>query len=198
MKVKGTAIVGLKSVTVRVHDGKAPSVGENLFTLEGKENEGAAQTAKVSGLSVDPTKTFGSNIAYHVNNRGVGDLKVEFGLLDVPLALYVSALGYGNDDGLYYFGTDTVAKNVSILIESNTADGEPAYYGFYKGQLSMDAIDFESLKDKAEELAPTNVTFAATASTDAATNGRYGAMVYESDTEKLKKLKSQLKILPAG
>ena len=120
------------------------------------------------------------------------------GLLDVPLALYTNALGYGNDNGIYYFGADTVAKNVSILIESNTADGEPVYYGFYKGQLSMDAIDFETIKDKANELATTNVNFAATASSDAATNGRYGAIVYGSDAEKLKKLKGQLKMTAAG
>ena len=197
-KVKGTALIGLKSVTICVHDGKTPTVGENLFTLEGKENEGATQTAKVTGLSSDPVKTYGSNVAYHVSNRGVGDVKVEMGLLDVPLALYINALGYGDDDGIYYFGADTVAKNVSILIESNTADGEPVYYGFYKGQLSMDAIDFETFKDKANELATTNVDFAATASSDAATNGRYGAIVYGSDAEKLKKLKGQLKMVAAG
>ncbi|MDV8516954.1 phage tail protein, partial [Streptococcus pneumoniae] len=138
MTVKGTALIGLKSVTIRVHDGQTPTVGQNLFTLEGKDNEGATQTARVTGLSSDPVKTYGSNVAYHVSNRGVGDVKVEMGLLDVPLALYTNALGYGDDDGIYYFGADTVAKNVSILIESNTADGEPVYYGFYKGQLSMD------------------------------------------------------------
>ncbi|COA29254.1 major tail protein [Streptococcus pneumoniae] len=127
-----------------------------------------------------------------------GDVKVEMGLLDVPLALYTNALGYGDDDGIYYFGADTVAKNVSILIESNTADGEPVYYGFYKGQLSMDAIDFETLKDKANELATTSVNFTATASSDVATKGRYGAIVYGSDAEKLKKLKGQLNITAAG
>ena len=191
MTVKGTALIGLKSVTIRVHDGKTPTVGENLFTLEGKDNEGATQTAKVTGLSSDPVKTYGSNVAYH-------DVKVEMGLLDVPLALYTNALGYGNDDGIYYFGADTVAKNVSILIESNTADGEPVYYGFYKGQLSMDAIDFETIKDKANELATTNVDFAATASSDVATKGRYGAIVYGSDAEKLKKLKGQLNMTAAA
>ena len=175
MTVKGTALIGLKSVTIRVHDGKTPTAGENLFTLEGK-----------------------SNVAYHVSNRGVGDVKVEMGLLDVPLALYTNALGYGNDNGIYYFGADTVAKNVSILIESNTADGEPVYYGFYKGQLSMDAIDFETIKDKANELATTNVNFAATASSDVATKGRYGAIVYGSDAEKLKKLKGQLNMTAAA
>ena len=46
MTVKGTALIGLKSVTIRVHDGKTPTAGENLFTLEGKDNEGAHRLLK--------------------------------------------------------------------------------------------------------------------------------------------------------
>ncbi|MGV8611216.1 hypothetical protein ACV347_31415, partial [Pseudomonas aeruginosa] len=56
MTGKGTALIGLKSVTIRVHDGQTPTVGQNLFTLEGKDNEGATQTARVTGLSSDPVK----------------------------------------------------------------------------------------------------------------------------------------------
>ena len=52
----------------------------------------------------------GSNIAYHVNNRGVGDVKVDLGLLDIPVALYIKALGYENDDDILDFGADTVSK----------------------------------------------------------------------------------------
>jgi len=77
---QGTATVGFKSLTVRILDGnQTPTEGENLFIIQGKKGEGATQTAKISGLAVDPTKTFGSNIAYHVNNRGVGDVKVDLG-----------------------------------------------------------------------------------------------------------------------
>ena len=43
-------------------------------------------------------------------------------------------------------------------------DGGGAYYGFYKGNLSMDAIDLNTIKDKADELATTDVSFAAGAS----------------------------------
>ncbi|MFQ9597555.1 MAG: hypothetical protein ACLRZG_06900 [Streptococcus sp.] len=45
------------------------------------------------------------------------------------------------------------------MLESNTADGGGAYYGFYKGNLSMDAIDLNTIKDKADELATTDVSF---------------------------------------
>ena len=73
LEKQGTATVGFKSLTVRILDGaETPTEGDNLFVIQGKKGEGATQTAKISGLAVDPTKTFGSNIAYYVNNRGVG------------------------------------------------------------------------------------------------------------------------------
>ena len=85
-----------------------------------------------------------------------------------------------------------------ILIESNTADGEPVYYGFIKVSFLWMLLILETLKDKANELATTSVNFTATASSDVATKGRYGAIVYGSDAEKLKKLKGQLNITAAG
>ena len=176
---QGTATVGFKSLTVRILDGNQTiTEGENLFIIQGKKGEGATQTAKISGLAVDPTKTFGSNIAYHVNNRGVGDVKVDLGLLDIPVALYV--------------------KDVAILLESNTPDGGGAYYGFYKGNLSMDAIDLNTIKDKADELATTDVSFAAGASTDEQTKNKYGTMYFGSDEAKIKKLKAKLGMAAAG
>ena len=84
---QGTATVGFKSLTVRILDGIKPSQREKTSLSSKVKGEGATQTAKISGLAVDPTKTFGSNIAYHVNNRGVGDVKVDLGLLDIPVAL---------------------------------------------------------------------------------------------------------------
>lgn len=196
---QGTATVGFKSLTVRILDGnQTPTDGENLFIIQGKKGEGATQTAKISGLAADAIKSFGSNIAYHVNNRGVGDVKVDLGLLDIPVALYVKALGYEDDDGILDFGADTVSKDVAILLESNTADGSGAYYGFYKGNLAMDAIDLNTLKEKAEELATTNVSFAAGASTNENTKNRYGTMYFGSDETKIKKMKSKLGMAVAG
>ncbi|RSK01630.1 Phage major tail protein [Streptococcus sp. A12] len=196
---QGTATVGFKSLTVRILDGKeTPTEGDNLFIIQGKAGEGATQTAKISGLAADAIKSFGSNIAYYVNNRGVGDVKVDLGLLDIPVALYVKALGYEDDDGILDFGADTVSKDVAILLESNTADGGGAYYGFYKGNLAMDAIDLNTLKEKAEELATTNVSFAAGASTNENTKNKYGTMYFGSDETKIKKMKAKLGMAVAG
>ena len=199
LQKQGTATVGFKSLTVRILDGnQTPTDGENLFIIQGKKGEGATQTAKISGLAADAIKSLGSNIAYHVNNRGVGDVKVDIGLLDIPVALYVKALGYEDDDGILDFGADTVSKDVAILLESNTADGGGAYYGFYKGNLAMDAIDLNTLKEKAEELATTNVSFAAGASTNENTKNKYGTMYFGSDETKIKKMKAKLGMAVAG
>lgn len=195
---QGTATVGFKSLTVRILDGETPTEGTNVFTIQGKKGEGATQTAKITGLANDPTKTFGSNIAYHVNNRGVGDLKVELGLLDIPVALYAKALGYTDTDDILEFGADTVSADVSILLESSTASGELALYGFYKGNLSMDAIDLNTIKDKADELATTNVTFTAGASTAEDSKDKYGAMYFGKDDTKVQKLKTKLGIIAGG
>ena len=198
-KVKGTATVGLKRLTVRILYGKpTPTLGENLYVIEGQEGQGAMSTAKISGLKSDPTKSFGSNIAYHVNNRGVGDVKVELGILDIPVGLYITALGFEEDDDILDFGADTVSANVAILLESNLAGTGKAFYGFYKGQLSMDGIDLETIKDKSEELVATNMDFTASASDDVATKDKYGTMYFGSDEQKIKKLKGKLKMVAAG
>lgn len=84
------------------------------------------------------------------------------------------------------------------MLESNTPDGGGAYYGFYKGNLSMDAIDLNTIKDKADELATTDVSFAAGASTDEQTKNKYGTMYFGSDETKIKKLKAKLGMAVAG
>ena len=100
--------------------GIKPSQREKTSLSSKVKGEGATQTAKSPVLLLTLQKHSGSNIAYHVNNHGVGDVKVDLGLLDIPVALYIKALGYENDDDILDFGADTVSKDVAILLESNT------------------------------------------------------------------------------
>lgn len=72
----GTAAVGFEKLTIRVQDGKTPTLGTNLFEIKGKQNEGATSSAKISSLAVDPVKTWGSNKPYYISGKGVGDGKV--------------------------------------------------------------------------------------------------------------------------
>ena len=62
----------------------------------------------------------------------------------------------------------------------------------------MDAIDLNTLKEKAEELATTNVSFAAGASTNENTKNKYGTMYFGSDETKIKKMKAKLGMAVAG
>ena len=78
-------LVGFKSMTVRILDKENPTEGTNLFTFEGKQDKGATQKANVKGLSPDVTKTYGSNIAYHVSRKGVGNVEANFELLDLRM-----------------------------------------------------------------------------------------------------------------
>lgn len=52
------ALVGFKRMTIRVLDGNAtPTLGQNLFVIEGKTGEGATRTAVIS-IFTFPTPRF--------------------------------------------------------------------------------------------------------------------------------------------
>ncbi len=193
------ALVGFKRMTIRVLDGNAtPTLGQNLFVIEGKTGEGATRTAKISGLASDPVKTYGSDIAYHVSNRGVGDVKMEMTAVDIPFTVLAKILGHQVKDGIIGIGAETVSPFCAVMLESKTANGTQAQVGFFKGQFSMDAEELETLKDKQEELPDDNLSFAAIASDDTETKDLYYIKYIGKDEEKLKKFKGQLKMVAAG
>lgn len=193
------ALVGFKRVTIRVLDGEAtPILGTNLFVIEGKANEGATRTAKISGLASEPVKTYGSNIAYHVSSRGVGDVKMETTAVDIPIDIITKILGHQVSDEIIGIGANTQAPYCSVMLESSTPTGVMASVGFFKGQFSMDAEDFETLKDKQEELPEDSLSFAAVASDDKATEDLYVIKYFGKDEAKLNKFKGQLKMVAAG
>ena len=69
------ALVGFKRMTIRVLDGNAnPTLGENLFVIEGQTGKGATRTAKISGLASDDTETNG---LYYVKYIGKDDAKLK-------------------------------------------------------------------------------------------------------------------------
>ncbi|WP_148877991.1 major tail protein [Streptococcus sp. Marseille-P7375] len=189
------AFKGFKRMTIRILDGSAtPTLGTNLFVIEGKTGKGATRTAKITGLASDPVKTFGSDIAYHVSNIGVGDVKMEMTAIDLPWEMLAKILGHKVTGKIVSIGATTVAPYCSIMLETKTPSGENAYVGLYKGQFSMDGEDLETLKDKQEELSDDTLSFAAIASDDPATEGEYYTRVVGPDETELKKFKGQLKI----
>ena len=193
------ALVGFKRMTIRVLDGNAtPTLGQNLFVIEGKTGEGATRTAKISGLASDPVKTYGSDVAYHVSNRGVGDVKMEMTAVDIPSTVLAKILGHQVKDDIIGIGADTTAPFCSVMLESKIANGTQAQVGFFKGQFSMDSEELETLKDKQEELPDDSLSFAAIASDDAGTEGLYYVKYIGKDETKLKKFQGQLKMVAAG
>ena len=147
------ALVGFKRMTIRVLDGEAtPTLGKNLFVVEGKTGEGATRTAKITGLSSEPVKTYGSDVAYYTSKRGVGDVKMEMTAVDIPHMVLAKILGHVVKDEIIYIGEDSDAPLCSVMLESKTANGTKAQVGFFKGSFSMDAEELESLKEKQEEL----------------------------------------------
>ena len=156
----GTATVGFKKLTIRILDGKPVTQDENIFVIEGKKNEGATSSAKVSGLAVDPVKTWGSNGVYHTSGKGVGDGKIDFDLIDIPDKVQSAILGYAIDeDEIITAGSDTQAPDCSILIEDYDIRGNNFLLGFLTGVFSYDGVEIETLQGKASEIKPDTLTY---------------------------------------
>lgn len=190
--------VGFKRMTIQILDGKAPTLGSNQFVIEGAQGKGATKTAKISGIAATPVKSHGSNIAYYVSSRGVGDVKAEFDVIDIPQNVLAAVLGQKTENGITRVGADTVAPYCSVLLESSTADGTPFYVGFYKGQFSLEAFDFATLTDKQEELPADSFTFTAIASDDAATEGHYYGTCASKEATVVNRFKAELKMVNAA
>ena len=192
------ALIGFKRLTIRVLTGEAPVTsgeGQNVFVIEGKTGEGATQEAKIDGLSTDPVKTYGSDAAYHVSRKGVGDVKAEIKTVDIVETAKATILGYLRKDDITYIGSDTEAPYCSLLFESSNIDGTPALLGIFKGSFSLNSVEMKTLGDKTEELPGESLTYTAIASDDADTKGEYVASYSGSDETSISKLKAQLHII---
>ncbi|MCQ9212849.1 MULTISPECIES: major tail protein [unclassified Streptococcus] len=192
-------LVGFKRMTIRVLDGEdTPTLGKNLFVVEGKTGEGATQVAKITGLSNEPVKTYGSDMTYHVASRGVGDVKVETTAVDIPIVVENAIIGYKVVDDLIYDGSSTEAPYCALLLESSTPAGDAAYLGFFKGKFSLDNLEIETLKEKQEELKGDVLTFSASASDDEETRGDVMVKYFGKEETKINKAKGQLKMVARG
>lgn len=119
----------------------------DLIVIEGKQGKGATSKAEISGISPKSTKVAGSDIIYYVSNKGVGDLSVDFGILDLPEDsgdVLLGAKGAG-EDGIKFYGNDTEAPYCAITMESSDGHGGTAILGFFKGIFSRDKIELNTL-----------------------------------------------------
>lgn len=176
--------VGFKRLTIQPLDAEFKPNGDPIV-IEGKQDAGGMVTADISGLSKEPTKVSASNIAYYISRKGVGDVKVEFGILDLQLKDETRVLGREeSESGVQYTGENTEAPYCSILMESADAKGNTALVGFFNGVFSKDAEKLETLKDgEAFEPEAETYSFAAAGSHQADTSGKYMAKYNGPDAE---------------
>lgn len=167
--------VGFKRLKIQPFNAEGKANGD-LIIIEGKQDEGATSTAEISGLSVTPTTVPGSDIVYYISRKGVGEVKVDFGILDFPLEAANRVLGKKTDETskLTYTGADTEPPYCGVVLESTDAQGNKAEVGFFKGAFSRDSVSLKTLNPK-ETYTPEaeSFTFTAAASTATDTDGQY-------------------------
>ncbi|XHB95496.1 major tail protein [Lactococcus garvieae] len=181
--------VGFKQLTIRVHDGEEPTVGKNLFVIKGDTDEGATSSAKISGLAVDPVKTYGSNKVYKISGKGVGDGKVDLDIIDIPEDCLSAILGYTvQENKIIRVTSDTQAPDCSILLEDSTPAAEKIMLGFVNGVFSYDGTEWGTTQGKSEELKAETISFAV-GSNDA---GDYLIKYIGSDAAAIDEIKADL------
>lgn len=162
--------VGFKRATIQVLDENGAAVPAKKFVLEGKAGKGSSVSAKISGVSPEMIKVYGSNIAYYIASKGVGDVKAEIEALDIPEEVIVEILGRKqHTDGFTLIGEDTEAPYVSVMLESATAKGEPVLYAMLKGKITMDNKEFETNTEKQAEPGKETLTMECSANDDGQT-----------------------------
>lgn len=156
-------LVGFKRATIGILDDDGNTT--KTYVVEGKSNKGATTTAEITGLSKEATKVYGSDIVYYISQLGTGDVAVNLGLLDLPDEANDEILGYKTtSNGISYLGEDTEPPFVSLLLESSDLSGETALLGFFKGKMSKDAINLNTLNESG--FTPEAETYNFTASND--------------------------------
>ena len=179
--------VGFKSAIIRILDGGSAVEGTNLFSIEGKKGKGATATAAISGLSAEAVKTFGSDGVYHTDSKGVGDVKVDFGMIDLPFDVETKILGRKTNDGLVYVGNSTNPPLASVTLLTENVKGEPVALGFFAGKFSRENLNLETKTAGKKELEPAALVYHSEPSTEAETMGEYIVIgVGEDDVTKVK------------
>lgn len=85
---------GFSRITIQQLDNELKPVAGKKHVIDGKPKEGAAASFEITGLTKEPSKVFGSNIAYYVARKGHGDIAANLGILDVPSAIEHEMLGH--------------------------------------------------------------------------------------------------------
>lgn len=155
-------LIGFKRATIGIFDEKGKVTAKHV--LEGKANEGATVSAEISGMASEAVKTYGSNIAYYVMQKGTGDVTVNLGLLDLPEKFNDQLLGYGDGEGIAFIGEKTKAPYAALLLETESVQGKPVCLGFFKGKFSKSELALNTSTNENTELEADSYMFSALSS----------------------------------
>lgn len=172
--------VGFKRMTIQLLSG-----AKDKIVIEGASGKGATKTAKISGLSANPVKTYGSDIAYYTSRRGVGDVKMETEAIDIPFESLKKVLGYKTGDtstGVSFIGEDTEAPEVSVLLEAPGTEGN-VYLGFFKGTFSMEDFELKTKEEKQDGLDSQKLVFTAQPGDTGEAKGQYVGWAIDKEAE---------------
>lgn len=172
--------VGFKRMTIQLLSEK-----KDKIVIEGASGKGATKTAKISGLSAAPVKTYGSDIAYHTSRRGVGDVKMEMEAIDIPFDSLKKVLGYKTgttSTGVSFIGEDTEAPEVSVLLEAPGTEGS-VYLGFFKGTFSMEDFELKTQEEKQDGLDSQKLVFTAQPGDTGEAKGQYVGWAIDKEAE---------------
>lgn len=134
-------LVGFRRMHIIVREGTE----KQHFIVEGKENKGATSTAEITGLSKEPLKVYGSDGVYTVLAKGVGEVGVNLGVLDLEKDTNTTILGrQKTEEGFIKIGKSTNPPVCSVVLESSDLRDEPVYFGFFKGKFSKESINLNT------------------------------------------------------
>ncbi|WP_368552541.1 major tail protein [Enterococcus faecalis] len=183
---------GFSRITIQQLDNELKPVAGKKYVIDGKPKEGAAASFEITGLTKEPSKVFGSNIAYYVARKGHGDIAANLGILDVPSATEHEMLGHTKESEtskVYHIGEDTEPPYYAVLIESEDLYGEKLGFGMYAGTFSLDGVKGETLNDDDFTPEPGEYVYSAVSRQ---VNGKKVTVGFADNSEALTELTTEL------
>lgn len=129
------AKIGFKSIHLIVPEAGDDATTYTTYTLD--KSKGGAIEASITGLGVEPTIVYASNVPFYVSAKGAGETSVEFNTFDIMAGgAYSAVLGIETVEGINVVGENTEAPYISVVFESQNADGDSVYMGLTKVRLA--------------------------------------------------------------
>ena len=141
-------LIGYSRAMTAILDEVTGDVIEVIET-KGLPNKGATKEFTINGLSAEGVKVYGSNSAYYISRKGMGDLKAEFSDLDVPLTEQMKILGLKTHatGGFVVGGKETEPPYCAKIFFSENGQGMPVAFALFKGVITRDEITGKTSED---------------------------------------------------